>query len=98
MADRIGSIEPGKKADLVIHRTDTPGWIPRGDVGLQLVWGTDGRSVRDVFVDGRRVLADGRITTIDTDDLARVAAERQASLLARAGIEVPHPWPHLRAD
>jgi 5-methylthioadenosine/S-adenosylhomocysteine deaminase len=98
MADRIGSIEPGKKADLVIHRTDTPGWIPRGDVGLQLVWGTDGRSVRDVFVDGRQVLADGRVTTIDTDDLARVAAERQASLLARAGIEVPHPWPHRRAD
>jgi 5-methylthioadenosine/S-adenosylhomocysteine deaminase len=98
MADRIGSIEPGKKADLVIHRTDTPGWIPRGDVGLQLVWGTDGRSVRDVFVDGRQVLADGRITTIDTDDLARVAAERQASILARTGIEVPHPWPHRRAD
>ncbi len=29
LGDRIGSIEPGKQADLVIHRTDTPGWSPR---------------------------------------------------------------------
>ena len=40
MADRIGSLEPGKQADLVVHRADGWGWSPRGDVGLQLVWGT----------------------------------------------------------
>jgi 5-methylthioadenosine/S-adenosylhomocysteine deaminase len=43
MDHRIGSLEPGKQADIVIHRTDGWGWQPRGDVGLQLVWGTDGR-------------------------------------------------------
>ncbi len=94
MADRVGSIEVGKQADLVVHRTDTPGWTPRGDVGLQLVWGTDGRSVRDVFVAGRQVVADGRVTTVDTAALAEAAAERRRALLARAGIDVPHPWPH----
>ena len=44
MADRIGSLEPGKQADIVVHRADGWGWSPRGDIGLQLVWGTDGRS------------------------------------------------------
>lgn len=95
--DRIGSIETGKQADLVVHRADTPAWTPRGDVGLQLVWGTDGRSVRDVFVAGRHVVADGKITTIDTTALAEAAREHQASILRRAGITVPHPWPHIDA-
>ncbi len=97
LGDRIGSIEVGKQADLVVHRTDTPGWTPRGDVGLQLVWGTDGRSVRDVFVAGRRVVADGVVTSIDTDALAEAAADHQRSLLERAGITVPHLWPYVDA-
>jgi 5-methylthioadenosine/S-adenosylhomocysteine deaminase len=95
MADRIGSIEVGKQADIVIHRTDTPGWTPRGDVGLQLVWGTDGRSVRDVFVAGRHVVAAGQPTSIGLDELAEMAAHRQAHLLERAGIQIPHLWPYV---
>ena len=67
MADAIGSLEPGKQADLVVHRTDGWGWTPRGDVGLQLVWGTDGRSVRDVLIAGRPVVRDGRCVTVDAD-------------------------------
>ncbi len=94
MADRVGSIEVGKQADIVVHRTDTPGWTPRGDVGLQLVWGTDGRSVRDVWVAGRQVVSDGRPTAISQDELAEMATHRQTKLLERAGIEVPHLWPH----
>jgi 5-methylthioadenosine/S-adenosylhomocysteine deaminase len=98
LADRIGSLEPGKQADIVVHRTDTPGWIPRGDVALQLVWGTDGRSVRDVWVAGRHVVTDGRAIGVDLDELAQMAAHRQARLLERAGIEVPHVWPHVAAS
>ncbi len=97
MGERIGSIEVGKQADLVVHRTDTPGWTPRGDVGLQLVWGTDGRSVRDVFVAGRHVVRDGQVTTIDVDALREAAGDRQRRLLERAGIVVPHVWPQLDA-
>ena len=97
MGDRIGSIEVGKQADIVVHRTDTPGWTPRGDVGLQLVWGTDGRSVRDVFVAGRHVVRNGQVTTIDVDALRAAAGDRQRRLLERAGIVVPHVWPQLDA-
>ena len=97
LGERTGSIEVGKQADIVIHRTDTPGWTPRGDIGLQLVWGTDGRSVRDVFVAGRHVVADGAVVTIDVAALAEAAADQQRWLLERAGITVPHPWPHVDA-
>jgi 5-methylthioadenosine/S-adenosylhomocysteine deaminase len=97
MADRIGSIEPGKQADLVVHRASGWGWTPRGDVGLQLVWGTDGRSVRDVWVAGRQVIATGMSTLVDEQALEEAAGEAQQSLLARAGIEIPHRWPHVDA-
>lgn len=98
LSDRLGSIEVGKQADLVIHRTDTPGWTPRGDVGLQLVWSTDGRSVRDVFVAGRHVVSGGAVISIDVDALVTAAADHQRFLLERTGITVPHPWPHVDAS
>lgn len=97
MADRIGSLEPGKQADIVVHRTDGWGWSPRGDVGLHLVWGTDGRSVRDVLVAGRPVLRDGRCVTVDAEAVWREARDAQQALLDRAGIVVPHRWPHIDA-
>ena len=43
MGDRIGSLEPGKAADLVVHDGRHLAWTPPGDPALNLVWGTDGR-------------------------------------------------------
>ena len=97
MGDRIGSLEVGKQADIVVHRAAGWGWSPRGDVGLQLVWGTDGRSVRDVFVAGRPVIRDGRCVTVDTAALQREAQAHQQSLLDRAGVTIPHVWPQIDA-
>lgn len=97
MADRIGSLEVGKQADLVVHRASGWGWAPRGDIGLQLVWGTDGRSVRDVMVAGRPVVLDGRCVTVDVETIATEARHAQTSLLERAGLDVPHRWPQRDA-
>jgi 5-methylthioadenosine/S-adenosylhomocysteine deaminase len=93
MGDRIGSLEIGKAADLVVHDGRSVAWMPAGDPALHLVWGTDGRSVRDVVVDGRIVVRDGRSITVDMEELWKAAHDAQRALLARAGIEVPHPWP-----
>jgi 5-methylthioadenosine/S-adenosylhomocysteine deaminase len=97
LADRIGSLEAGKQADIVVHRANGWGWSPRGDIGLQLVWGTDGRSVRDVFIAGRDVVRDGRCVTVDTDALWRESEAMQQSLLRRAGIVLRHRWPQIDA-
>lgn len=92
-ADRLGSLEPGKLADIVVHDGSGLGFAPDGDVALQLVWGTDGRTVRHVVVDGEVVLRDGASTRIDEDAARAEAVERSRSLLRRAGIDVPHRWP-----
>jgi 5-methylthioadenosine/S-adenosylhomocysteine deaminase len=97
MAARIGSIEVGKRADIVVHDPRASAWTPGGDVALDLVWGTDGRSVRDVMIDGQIVVRDRTCTRIDTDALAERAERHHADLLDRAGITVPLRWPHRDA-
>jgi 5-methylthioadenosine/S-adenosylhomocysteine deaminase len=97
MADEIGSIEPGKQADLVVHDTTALQWSPRGDVALQLVWSADGRTVRDVLVGGRVIVRDGRCLHVDLDAARATAREAAAALFARAGLTVPHRWPHVPA-
>jgi 5-methylthioadenosine/S-adenosylhomocysteine deaminase len=93
MAERIGSIEPGKQADIVIHDATRPEWTPRGEIGLQLVWSADGRSVRDVLVAGEVVVRGGRCVSVDEAALRVEAAARVESLHRRAGITVPRRWP-----
>ncbi|MEO8266842.1 MAG: amidohydrolase family protein [Ilumatobacteraceae bacterium] len=97
MADRIGSLTVGKQADIVVHQASDWGWLPRGDIGLQLVWGTDGRTVRDVVIAGQPVIRDGRCVTVDAPALRNEARERQRSLLDRAGLTIPHVWPQVDA-
>jgi 5-methylthioadenosine/S-adenosylhomocysteine deaminase len=96
LGDLIGSIEPGKRADLVVHGGG-PNWVPPGhDPALQLVWGGDGRSVRDVVIDGRVVVRDGWCVTVDADSLRDTAAEASAALAERAGISPTSRWPLVR--
>ncbi|HSJ91150.1 MAG TPA: amidohydrolase family protein [Ilumatobacter sp.] len=84
--ERTGSIEVGKRADLVVHDRTGPAFTPRSDDPvLQLVWGSDGRSVRDVVVDGRVVVEDGVCTSVDVAGRRAEAEARRRSLLSRRG-------------
>ena len=80
----IGSIEVGKQADLVVHDTRVPQFTPRGtDPIRQLIWASDGRSVRHVLIAGRHVVADGRCLTVDLDALRSEAELRRDFFLSR---------------
>ena len=65
MSDRIGSIEVGKEADIVLFDTNRPEWQPLINPVSNLVYGATGDSVRDVFVMGEQVVAGGHLTKID---------------------------------
>jgi cytosine/adenosine deaminase-related metal-dependent hydrolase len=88
----IGSIEAGKKADLVLHDTNRPEWRPLHNVANQLVWSADGRGVHTVFVDGRRVVDNYRCTTIDEEDLLRRAQTAGEGIVARSGLPDRAKW------
>ncbi|MEU5397934.1 amidohydrolase family protein [Streptomyces sp. NPDC005963] len=89
----IGSVETGKKADLVLHDTNRPEWRPLHNVANQLVWSADGRGVHTVFVDGQRVVDNYRCTTIDEDDLLRRAQTAGEGIVARSGLPDRAKWP-----
>src|SRR5262249_36206495 len=67
--ERIGSIEVGKEADIVLFDTERPEWQPLINPVSNLVYSATGDSVRDVFVAGEQVVANGRLTKIDEDKL-----------------------------
>jgi len=69
ISDRIGSIEVGKEADIVLFDTHRPEWQPLINPVSNLVYGATGDSVRDVFVMGEQVVAGGRLTRIDEEKL-----------------------------
>jgi cytosine/adenosine deaminase-related metal-dependent hydrolase len=81
LADRIGSIEPGKRADLVIHTLDHPGLRPSTDLVRNLLYASRSKSIRTVVVDGRVVLDEGELVTIDEPrELERIDQVSRAML------------------
>lgn len=67
LADSVGSLEPGKHADLITLDLDSVGWGPRGgqDLFTALVYAVSGLCVQDVMVGGEWLLREGRWTTLD---------------------------------
>jgi len=93
LSREIGSLEAGKKADLVLHDTDRPEWRPLTNAIAQLVWSADGRGVHSVWVDGRRVVDDYRCTTIDEERLYAEAQAAADSITGRSGLPRVSAWP-----
>jgi cytosine/adenosine deaminase-related metal-dependent hydrolase len=89
----IGSIEVGKRADLVLYDLDTPEWRPLLNPVNNLVYAASGASVRTVVVDGRIVLDDGRLTTLDEREVYDCVERRAREQVARAGLAVQWKWP-----
>jgi cytosine/adenosine deaminase-related metal-dependent hydrolase len=69
LADELGSLTVGKKADLVLYDLTNLSLLPRTDpIGL-LILGRPTNAVDSVWVNGKQVVADGKVTTIDVDVL-----------------------------
>lgn len=92
LSDQIGSLEVGKKADLVLHDTDRPEWRPLLNCVRQLVWSADGGGVHSVWVDGRRVVENYRCTLIDEDRLYTEAQAAAEALTQRSGLPQTYGW------
>ena len=95
MQDTIGSLEVGKRADIVLHDTDRPEWRPLLNVANQLVWSADGRGVHTVFVDGVKVVENGQMTTIDEGTFYNRCQMAGEAITARSGLPDKAKWPVL---
>jgi len=61
--DEIGSLEEGKKADLILLDSRRHDWVPVHNPISNLVHATCGDAVQDVVIDGRLVMKDRKILT-----------------------------------
>lgn len=81
----VGSIEVGKRADLIALDLAKPHLIPMHDTYAQLVFAAGRSDVSDVWVDGKPVISSGRSTRIDFSELKRAVTARVGELQARLG-------------
>jgi cytosine/adenosine deaminase-related metal-dependent hydrolase len=94
VADEIGSIEPDKKADLVLFDTERPEWQALWNPVNNLVYNADGRSIHTVVIDGRVVVDAYRQSFVDEPRLYATVQEIGERLQARTGITFPRSrWP-----
>lgn len=83
VAEKLGSLTVGKQADLVLYDLTSLSLLPRTDpIGL-LVLGRPAQAVHSVWVNGQQVVAAGRVTTIDVEQLRQELFDRSQWNFAR---------------
>jgi 5-methylthioadenosine/S-adenosylhomocysteine deaminase len=82
----VGSIEPGKRADLAVVRLDGAHVEPGGDVFSRLVYACGARDVEHVLIDGVHVVSHREHKRLDVERVKARAREQAKKLVARAGL------------
>jgi 5-methylthioadenosine/S-adenosylhomocysteine deaminase len=86
LESEIGSLEAGKRADIVVVGLDRPHLAPGSDPYSTLVYAARGSDVRHTVVDGEVLVREGRPVRLDPVEVAADARREAGALLARAGI------------
>jgi 5-methylthioadenosine/S-adenosylhomocysteine deaminase len=87
MEKEIGSLETGKKADLILISLDEPNAVPMYDIYAQIAYSLKGSDVETVVIGGRVVMRDRKLLTIDEPRVLEKAREYQKSVSASLGME-----------
>jgi len=89
----IGSLEAGKRADIVIVDMSDIRWHPNLDPIRSLVYAADGDDVETVIIDGRIVMKNRVILTVDEEKVTRDVIAAGKAWIGRAGMTLDMPWP-----
>ena len=97
MEKEIGSIETGKRADVILVDLGHAQMTPTHHLPSAIVFQTYGNEVDTVIIDGRIVMRNRNLTWLTAAEeraLYQDAAVRSAAISTRAGIRTHRPWPH----
>ena len=92
LGERVGSLTPGKQADVILLRTDVYGMTPLNYPAGAVVESGNPNLVDSVFVDGELVKHQGRLLRHDFASVRLQAEQARDRVLARAGVEDPGRW------
>jgi 5-methylthioadenosine/S-adenosylhomocysteine deaminase len=87
MEKEIGSLEAGKKADVILISLDEPNAVPMYDVYAQIAYSLKGSDVETVVIGGREVMRERKLLTIDEPKVLEKAREYGKSVKASLGME-----------
>ena len=87
MADRVGSLEPGKEADVAMFRLDQPHLLPGARLVNNLVYSGLNNMADTVLVGGKVVLREGRAVLVDEKEIVARVREAQSGMIREAGME-----------
>jgi cytosine/adenosine deaminase-related metal-dependent hydrolase len=83
LADKVGSLAPGKRADIILIGGLSPNMIPRPDMVGSIVLQANAANVRTVLVDGRVLKRDGVLVGVDLRRIREMATSAQVALFER---------------
>lgn len=85
LEERVGSLEPGKEADVALFRRDQLHLVPDAMLVSNLVYSGVSTQADTVLVGGKAILRDGKSTVFDENEVVAKAREAQAGMIAEAG-------------
>lgn len=86
LEDKIGTIEAGKKADIILIDIDKPHILPTHNILKTLVGAVGAHDVNDVIIDGKLVMKNREVLTLDEEEILYNSKRRMESITSRAGI------------
>ncbi len=87
MDHEVGSLEVGKKADVTIVNLRKPHLVPNWMVVHRLVYEAVGQDVETVICDGKVLMEDKRVLTVNPDDILAQAERESFAIVERAGLQ-----------
>jgi cytosine/adenosine deaminase-related metal-dependent hydrolase len=86
---KVGTLTPGKEADVILLRTDRMNVTPLNDPATAVVAGMDTGNVDTVVIAGRVMKRHGELLHVDWAAVRRMAAAARDHVIARSGFKVP---------
>lgn len=86
---KVGTLTPGKRADIILLRTDRINVTPLNDPATAVVAGMDTGNVDTVMIDGHVMKRHGKLLHVDWHAVKRIAAESREHVIAKSGFKLP---------
>lgn len=91
----IGSLEVGKKADFIVLNTNQPHLIPSPNPISTIVYAAKGSDVEMVVIDGKTVVENGKVLTLNEDEILKKVSDLAPKVYSKAGLQdkIKPQWP-----
>jgi cytosine/adenosine deaminase-related metal-dependent hydrolase len=89
LESKVGTLTPGKEADIIMLRTDRINVMPVNDPIGAVVWGMDTGNVDSVFIAGKPMKRNGQLLGVDLNRIQKMAYESRDYVVNKSGFKLP---------